>query len=331
MFPKGVHTALTTPFYNDQDKTINLDDLTKAVKNQIDNGVSGLVLLGTTSESPSMNTLEKYNLVKHIWNKYNEAIFITVGVGGTNTKETLDFLNMIKGYCHGYMVTVPAYNKPTQEGIYQHFKTMAENTDSPIMMYNIPSRTGTKMSLETMLRITNDYNNVCAVKDAVGDINHLMDTFAQKPDHLQVFAGDDTMVYPTCTFGGAGVVSVASNIFPKELVYITSHALTSYYSDAESVNQLLNYYNNDDNGVANVYLTNKMAYTLHLEMRSFIKTLFCESNPIPLKYLQHNKSKQYSTYVMRLPMTELSEGNRERVENDYDDMKRVFDEFNFDT
>lgn len=251
--PNGVHTVLVTPFTTDN--KVDYVSLEKLLATQLSSDVVGLVLLGTTSEGPTVSQEESVELVKFVWERASGKKFVTVGVGGNNTAAVVELAGKVHDFCDGYMVTVPAYNKPSQEGIYNHFVTVASaHSDRPVLMYNIPSRTGVNMTVDTMVQLDNDCENIVAVKEASGDISQVQEVALRSS--LQVFSGNDDMLLSTLAVGGVGVVSVASNLYPN-LVARTYHACSdSRYEEARRL------------------------YKKYLPL---VRLLFTYTNPVPLK------------------------------------------------
>jgi 4-hydroxy-tetrahydrodipicolinate synthase len=233
-FSNGVYTVLVTPFTNED--AIDYDSILKWLDIQYSNKeIAGLVLLGTTSESPVLSYQEKLEIVKFI-HHCNNTIYqknqkkIIIGVGGNYTKEVIEFTKQIQQYADGIMVTVPYYNKPPQRGIAEHFNCIAKTfPDMPIMMYNVPGRTGINMEPETMIDVINSCPNIVALKEANGDliltkkfIDLLISTNRVLGITFKIFSGDDINVVQHYMMGASGVISVASNIIPKEICFIVS-------------------------------------------------------------------------------------------------------------
>jgi len=307
-FPKGVYTVLVTPFVQSELKELTddqLDELTdeefaeyynskhridfanisKWVDFQCSSQVAGLVLLGTTSESPTLDRDEQFEIVKYVSaenKKHSTPKFLVVGVGGNNTYENLCFARKCVPYCDAFMVTVPSYSKPTQHGIFEHFRVICSNkriATKPVIIYNIPSRAGINMDPQTIKNVCDTCPNVIAIKEASGSIDQLIKLREIVPG-LQVFSGDDKLVLDVMTHGGCGVISVASNVIPNIISQIVELCFAN-----ESIMAMDKYY----------------GYGLP----KFIELLFCETNPIPVKYMMHAMGL-YNNHEMRLPMTELS-------------------------
>ena len=292
-FPAGVHTVLVTPFSHDT-KLVDFDDIQKWVAFQTNSNVTGILLLGTTSESPTLSRNEQLKIVKKVyeWNKSSETPkYLTVGVGGSNTMETLEFTRECVGYCDAFMVTVPAYNKPTQHGILEHFKTICNHNEikhTSVIMYNIPGRTALNAEPSTIRSIFNECPNMIAIKEASGSIDQLIKLREIVPS-LKIFSGDDKLTLDVMLHGGQGVISVASNIIP------------------DIMSELVNLCSN-----GNFVSASKLYYKS--ELPQFFEALFCETNPIPVKFMLH-QLQVFKNYSMRLPMTTLSENKHNMVLN----------------
>ncbi len=226
--------ALITPFKNDD--SIDFEALAHLVDYQIKNGVDYLVVLGTTAETPTLTETEKEEILQFVVARVAGRLPIVLGVGGNNTRllvekiKTTDF----KGV-DGILSVVPYYNKPSQEGIYQHYKAVAEASDLPIILYNVPGRTGVNMTAETTLRLAADFKNIVAVKEASGNINQMNDIIKNKPKDFMVISGDDCITFPLITMGAVGVISVIGNAFPMEFSRMVRLALLGDYDNAREI------------------------------------------------------------------------------------------------
>jgi 4-hydroxy-tetrahydrodipicolinate synthase len=212
-----------------------------------------------------------------------------MGVGGNDTMKMINFAKKCASFCHGFMVTVPSYNKPMQHGIFLHYKTFCDEptlSRMPVMIYNIPSRTGINMNVSTIKQVCDTCPNVIAIKEASGSIEQMMSIRNIIPN-LKVFSGDDSMLLDFMKNGGSGVVSVASNVIPHIICRVYKNCLT--YSFVE------------DSFEFDIF-----------ELPTFIKALFCETNPIPVKYLLYYAGI-FENYKMRLPMTPLSNHLHEQI------------------
>ncbi|MBQ8361957.1 MAG: 4-hydroxy-tetrahydrodipicolinate synthase [Bacteroidaceae bacterium] len=228
---KGMGVALITPFK--EDGSVDYPALTRMVDHLVQNGADFLCVLGTTAETPTLTTEEKKEITRLVVERVNGRIPIMLGCGGNNTQAVIDSLkNDDFTGIDAILSVVPYYNKPSQEGIYQHYKAIAESTDLPIVLYNVPGRTGVNMTAETTLRIARDFKNVIAIKEASGNITQMDDIIKNKPENFDVISGDDGITFPLITLGAVGVISVIGNAFPKEFSRMTRLALQGDYANA---------------------------------------------------------------------------------------------------
>ena len=285
-FENGVYTVLMTPFIND---VIDYESYERLIEHQVNSNITGVVVLGTTSESPTLGELEKIKLVEFVNNRLvNTDKKLVVGIGGNNTLETLNFALKVVNLCDYMMVTVPNYNKPNQQGIYEHFRFVCSNhclTQKPFILYNIPSRTGVNMKPETVARLSNEFNNIVAIKEASGDINQMIEI--RKSCNIKVFSGDDLMTIPVMSIGGSGTISVIGNILPNEIINLYNLCVNN------------SYYN---------------AFIIHRNLHDLIKGLFMDSNPVPGKVLL-DYMNIFNTSEVRLPLTEMNDDKRNKIIN----------------
>ncbi len=228
---KGMGVALITPFK--EDGSVDYPALIRMVDHLVQNGADFLCVLGTTAETPTLTTEEKKEITRLVVERVNGRIPIMLGCGGNNTQAVINSLkNDDFTGVDAILSVVPYYNKPSQEGIYQHYKAIAESTDLPIVLYNVPGRTGVNMTAETTLRIARDFKNVIAIKEASGNITQMDDIIKNKPENFDVISGDDGITFPLITLGAVGVISVIGNAFPKEFSRMTRLALQGDYANA---------------------------------------------------------------------------------------------------
>lgn len=247
--------ALITPFK--EDGSVDYQALLRLVDYQLANNTDFLCVLGTTAETPTLTNEEKNNIKNLIVERVNGRIPILLGVGGNNTQAVVDSLkNDDFTGVDAILSVVPYYNKPSQEGIYQHYKAIAEATDLPIVLYNVPGRTGVNMKAETTLRIARDFKNVIAIKEASGDITQMDDIIKNKPADFDVISGDDGITFPLITLGAVGIISVIGNAFPREFSRMVRMALRGDYANA---------------------------LTIHHKFAELFKLLFVDGNPAGVK------------------------------------------------
>lgn len=226
--------ALITPF--NEDGSVDYDSLIKLVEFQVQNGTDFLCVLGTTAETPTLTNEEKQKIKRLVIERVNGRIPILLGIGSNCTQTVVDTLkNDDFTGVDAVLVAVPYYNKPSQEGIYQHYKAIAEATQLPIVLYNVPGRTGVNMTAETTLRLARDFDNIVAIKEASGNITQMDDIIKNKPANFDVISGDDGITFPLITLGAVGVISVIGNAFPREFSRMTRLALAGDYNSALSI------------------------------------------------------------------------------------------------
>ena len=290
-FPDGVYTVLVTPF-ND-DFTVNYKNLKLWTEMQMDNPIAGLVLLGTTSEVPTLSQDEQFNIVQFVSDLLKASKsdkFLCVGVGGNDTERTRQFAVKCADLCDGFMVTVPSYNVPPQEGIIEHYAHICNDpviAAKPVILYNVPKRTGVNAEPETIKMIADRCPNLKAVKEASGSMKQIVSIRELCPE-LKVFSGDDKMIVDVMGVGGKGVISVASNAYPD--------IVCSVY----------------DKCVQNIDDGKDMFESV--KMGDLCDALFCQSNPIPIKYCLYRLGL-FDTCQLRLPMVPLREDKRKMVDD----------------
>jgi 4-hydroxy-tetrahydrodipicolinate synthase len=226
--------ALITPFKTDG--SVDYSALSRVVDYQLQNGTDYLVVLGTTAETPTLTLDEQKEIIRLVVDKVQGKIPIVLGVGGNNTMAVVDKLKTDNfSGIDAILSVVPYYNKPSQEGIYQHYKHIANATSLPVVLYNVPGRTGVNMTAETTLRLAFDFENVVAVKEASGNMSQIGSIIKNKPQEFQVISGDDGITFPLITFGAVGVISVIGNAFPKEFSRMVRLALSGDYANARTI------------------------------------------------------------------------------------------------
>jgi len=247
--------ALITPFK--EDESIDVEALIRMVDYQLQNNTDFLCVLGTTAETPTLSEEEKIFVKKTVIERVNGKIPILLGVGGNNTQAVVKQLKEddFSGV-DAILSVVPYYNKPSQEGIYQHYKAIASATKLPIVLYNVPGRTGVNMTAETTLRLARDFKNIIAVKEASGNFTQMDDIIKNKPEGFNVLSGDDGFTFPLITLGAVGVISVIGNAFPREFSKMTRLALSGDYENA---------------------------LTIHHKFTELFKLLFVDGNPAGVK------------------------------------------------
>lgn len=249
---KGLATALVTPFV---DGEVDWKAFRNLVRRQVEAGVDFLVPLGSTAETPCLTDAEKVKILE-IAREESNGLPIVAGAGSNSLTATVQNMRLLDGHgADAYLIVVPFYNKPTQEGLYQYFKAVAEETDRQVILYNVPGRTGTNMKTETTLRLA-EIPNITAVKEASGDLAQIIDIKRQAPEGFTVLSGNDDQTLPLMACGADGVISVASNVAPKQMKALTQAVAASDLKEA-------------------IRLNNSLMPLYH--------ACFVESNPIPAK------------------------------------------------
>ena len=231
---KGIGIALVTPFK--ADGSVDYEALVKLVEYQVQNGTDYLVVLGTTAETPTLTETEKAEIKRRVVTQVRRRVPVVLGVGGNCTRAVVDTLRQADLQdVDAILSVVPYYNKPSQEGIFRHYEAIAEATTRPVILYNVPGRTGTNMTAETTLRLARTFRNIVAVKEASGNIKQMNDIIKNKPADFQVISGDDGITYPLIALGAVGVISVIGNAFPREFSRMVRLALEGDYDNARVI------------------------------------------------------------------------------------------------
>lgn len=228
---EGLGVALVTPFKSD--KSIDFGALERLIEFQIKSEVDFLVVLGTTGETPTLSSEERRQVTQFVRSQVAGRVPVVLGLGGNNTMAITNELK--SGDLEGFsaiLSVVPAYNKPSQDGIYQHFAAIAQASPIPVILYNVPGRTGVNMTSETTLRIAREFKNVIGIKEASGNFVQIEEIIKNKPEHFEVISGDDGITYPLMTLGARGVISVIGNAFPKEFGKMVRMCLNGNFNDA---------------------------------------------------------------------------------------------------
>lgn len=279
----GTGVALVTPFK--KDFSVDVEALIKIVNYQIDNGIDYLVILGTTGEPATLTTAEKELVISTIVETNNKRLPLILGVGSNNTAQVVEELKTRDFSDFTAILSVsPYYNKPTQEGIYQHFSAIANASPIPILLYNVPGRTSSNMEPKTVLRLANEFKNIIGIKEAKGDIVQAMELIKNKPDGFLVISGDDMVTLPIVLAGGSGVISVIGEGFPKQFSTMVKLGLERKVDEA---------------------------YKIHYELAESIDMIFEQGNPAGIKEVF--KSLQLSENTVRLPLVSVNEDLSNRL------------------
>jgi len=279
----GTGVALVTPFK--RDLSIDTDALVRIVNYCVDGGVDYLVVLGTTGESVTLNKAEKMTVMDTVVSANAGRLPLVLGIGGNSTYRIVDEVKSFESEHFSAILSVsPYYNKPTQEGIYRHFEAMSEVTNKPIILYNVPGRTGSNMLPETSLRLARDFQNIIGIKEASGDMVQVQTILENKRDDFMVISGDDITALPTVLAGGSGVISVLGQGLPQEFSQMIRAGLNSNAGEA---------------------------YRLHYAMQQGMALIFNEGNPAGIKAIFETLG--LSNAVVRLPLVEASEALKMKI------------------
>ncbi len=282
---RGTGTALVTPFKNGK---VDYDSFRRFLRFQLEGGVEALVVLGTTGESPCVKDSERKELIRIAIEESGGKVPVIVGTGTNSTQKTRELSSRVfDDGADGVLVVTPYYNKPTQEGLYRHYGELATRVGGPIIIYNVPGRTGVNMLPETVLRCA-EFDNIIGIKEASGNqyqVDYLISTVRSRGLSLKIWSGNDDQAFHLCCSGGDGVISVLSNVAPADTVTMIKAVLAG---DLEKAREL------------------------HLRLLPLMNALFIETNPIPVKYAVHLLG--YCENELRLPLVELSDKGVKAVE-----------------
>ena len=286
---KGAGVAIITPFKENGD--VNFDEFGKLIEMQIEGGTDAIIVCGTTGEASTMNDDEHLATIKYCIDKVAGRIPVVAGTGSNSTKEAVNLSKKAAELgADGLLCVTPYYNKATQEGLYQYYKAISDAVDIPIIMYNVPGRTSTNIQPETAVRIAKEVENVVAIKEASGNIAQVAKLASLADGCLDIYSGNDDQVLPLMSLGGIGVISVWSNVAPKQVHDMTTSFLNG---DVET------------------------ARKLQLDAIDLIGALFCEVNPIPVKAGVNMLG--YNAGSLRAPLTEMTDAGKERLRKAMED------------
>lgn len=281
----GIWTALATPFK--EDGQICYESLNKLINYQINSGVKGLLTTGTTGESPTLSESEILAITTHTLKRLNRQLPLIAGIGSYNTHHTIELaLKLEQLGVSGFSLILPYYNKPTQEGIYQHVSTIAETLKLPISIYCNPTRCGVQIEPQTLKKLIDHHPSIIGIKDCGASIDRLNRLTSYQNAHFSVLTGDDNWLMAACALGAKGAMSVVSNCIPKDWSLLVQYMFSGDLLSAQKI---------------------------HTQAIPLIQSLFTESNPIPVKYALY-KMGIFNTPQTRLPLTPLSYHLRENVE-----------------
>lgn len=287
----GTGVAMITPFQ--ADGKIDFDALEKIIEHLIQGKVEYIVVLGTTAESATLTKEEKKKIFQFVAEKVNKRISLVAGLGGNNTAEILAEVSTFNtdGY-DAVLSVVPYYNKPTQEGIFQHYKAVAENSLLPVILYNVPGRTGVNMLAETTLRLAKEVKNIIGIKEASGNFDQFNEIAAHKPEGFDLISGDDPITLPMISLGAVGVISVIGNAFPAKLSEMVRTCLKGDFNEATKA---------------------------HFSFLNFTRLCFTEGNPAGVKAAMQELGicKDH----LRLPLVNVSEDVSQKIKQEVDNLK----------
>ena len=279
---RGTFTAVVTPFHHG---AIDFGALEKLIEAQIAAGITGIVAVGTTGESPTLTHDEKHEVIERTIKFAKGRCQVIAGAGTNSTRDSIDAARFAeKAGADGALLVAPYYNKPSQEGLFRHFKAIAEATKLPVMLYNIPGRCGVDILPDTVVRLAQSCRNIVSIKEASGSVDRVAELRRSLPQEFTILSGDDGLTLPFMSVGAAGVVSVASNLFPAELCALVRACESGDFKSAEA---------------------------LHRKMGSIFKDLFIEPNPVPAKTALAWRGAM--EFEVRLPLCEMTEANQARL------------------
>ena len=278
---EGIHTAIITPF---RDGQVDEEALRKLVERQIDAGIDGLVPCGSTGESATLSHLEHRRVVEIVIETTAGRVPVIAGAGSNSTREAIELTMHAKDAgAQGALLLSPYYNKPTQEGIYAHYAAVAEETGFPIVVYNIPGRTASNISAETVSRLAR-LENIVGIKEASGDLDQMAHIIAKSPADFTVVSGDDSLTLPLLALGGKGVISTTANVAPKQMCELVRRFAAGDLAGAQEI---------------------------HYRLVPLFDALFCETNPIPVKAAI--AALGWCADEIRLPLTRLGDVHLEHL------------------
>ncbi len=289
----GMGIALVTPFK--KDGSVDYAALGRLMEYHIANNADYFVILGTTSETPTLTEAERKEIAQFIIEKNNKRLPIVMGIGGNNTRTVVETIkNTDLSHIDAVLSVVPYYNKPSQEGIYQHYKAIAQATTTPIILYNVPGRTGVNMQAETVLRLAHEFPNIVAVKEASGNFSQIDEIIKNKPKHFMVISGDDGVTFPLITLGAVGVISVVGNAFPREFSRMVRLALRGDLEGARAI---------------------------HYRFAELMELLFVDGNPAGVKSLLSMQG--FIENELRLPLVPTTLKTTERMREILDEINKI--------
>jgi 4-hydroxy-tetrahydrodipicolinate synthase len=288
---RGTFTAVVTPFRNGE---VDFVALEKLIESQIVAGITGIVAVGTTAESPTLTHDEKHEIIQRTIKIAKGRCQVIAGAGTNSTRDSIEGAKFAeKSGGDGVLLVAPYYNKPSQEGLFRHFKAIADATKLPVMLYNIPGRCGVDILPDTVIRLAETCRNIVSIKEAGGSVDRVAELRRRLPKEFTILSGDDGLTLPFMSVGAAGVVSVASNLFPTELCSLVRACESGDFKSAEN---------------------------LHRKMGEIFKDLFIEPNPVPAKTALAWRGA--ISFEVRLPLCEMTEANQARLRKTLDEFEK---------
>ncbi|MEC8649834.1 MAG: 4-hydroxy-tetrahydrodipicolinate synthase [Verrucomicrobiota bacterium] len=289
----GVYTALSTPMNKG---LVSYEGLEALIEHQLNGGINGLVAVGTTGESPTLNNDEHIAVVKATVKLVNGKVPVVAGTGSNSTDEAIKLTQMADtAGADAFLVVAPYYNKPSQEGLFQHFSHIASVTDKPIILYSIPSRCGIEISVDITARLYEKYPHICCMKAAEGSCEKVIDYIRTLGPEFAVMSGDDGLTLPFMSVGATGVISVASNLIVSPLVKMVEAAQANDYTTAQEI---------------------------FLKFYPFFKAIFTEPNPVPIKYALKSAGVIFDDSV-RSPLSQLQADTRKKIDTLVDELDLI--------
>jgi len=290
---KGTGIAIVTPFKNDS--SIDFNALGRVINHVIAGGINYIVVLGTTGESVTLTKDEKRAIISYVLETVDGRLPLVVGIGGNNTQEVVNSIRHtnLTGI-EGLLSVTPYYNKPSQRGLVQHFKAIATCSPLPVILYNVPGRTGCNISADTCLELAHECENIVGVKEASGDMAQIMKIIKGKPENFSVISGDDMLTIPVISAGGIGVISVLGNAFPAACTELVNHALKNNF---------------------------KLAREIQFKYLEMIELLFTEGNPSGVKAIM--SVMNLCENILRLPLVPVSRGTMTRIQKAVEEVRKI--------
>jgi 4-hydroxy-tetrahydrodipicolinate synthase len=289
---RGTFTAVVTPFHNG---AVDFAALEKLIESQIAAGITGIVAVGTTAESPTLTHDEKHEIIERTIKIAKGRCQVIAGAGTNSTRDSIEAAKFAeKAGADGALLVAPYYNKPSQEGLFRHFKAIADATKLPVMLYNIPGRCGVDIGADTVVRLAAYCSNIVSIKEASGSVDRVAELRRRLPEKFTILSGDDGLTLPFMSVGAVGVVSVASNLFPAELCALVRACESGDFKSAEN---------------------------LQRKMGGIFRDLFIEPNPVPVKTALAWRNA--ITFEVRLPLCEMTEANQARLRKTLEEFEKA--------